>query len=202
MKLLKNEKYEAILLAARKEFISKGFKEASMRTIAKEAGVSLSNIYNYFTNKDALFQVIVRPAKEELFSFVKDQHTEEAFNFELQSTFSYQEKSIDIYIELIDRYREELHLLLYQSEGSSMKHFREEFTNHLDKVNEDYMTLIKEHYPHINEISAFFNRTLSSWMVSIVGDIITHKLSKNKIRDFFREFFRFEFSGWRELTGI
>ena len=59
MRVLKDDKYKSILRAARKEFILRGFKDASMRTIAKDANVGLSNIYNYFKNKDEIFLEIV-----------------------------------------------------------------------------------------------------------------------------------------------
>ncbi len=45
--------------AARKLFITQGFHATSMRDIAKDAGVSLGNLYNYYETKDAIFESIV-----------------------------------------------------------------------------------------------------------------------------------------------
>ena len=45
--------------AARELFISQGFHATSMRDIAKGAGVSLGNLYNYYETKDAIFESIV-----------------------------------------------------------------------------------------------------------------------------------------------
>lgn len=202
MRVLKDDKYNAILDAARNEFIGKGFKDASMRNIAKVAGVGLSNIYNYFMNKDDLFLAIVKPAKDTIFSFITNHHTEEEVNLEWVSTFHYQEEAIDVYIGLLEKYKEELRLLLYRSEGSSMSNFRDVFTDHLTDVSNDYMNMVKNHYHSENEISPFFIHTLSAFMVSIVGEIITHNLNKESIKDFFLEYFRFELAGWRELTGV
>lgn len=42
-----------ILRAAREEFMVNGFRDASLRTIARESGVAVSNIYNYFEHKAA-----------------------------------------------------------------------------------------------------------------------------------------------------
>ena len=52
MQKLKNDIRKQVIIQAKKKFIAKGFKDASMRTIAKNAEVGLSNIYNYFKNKD------------------------------------------------------------------------------------------------------------------------------------------------------
>jgi AcrR family transcriptional regulator len=50
---------ELIESAARELFIKQGFHATSMRDIAKDAGVSLGNLYNYYETKDAIFESIV-----------------------------------------------------------------------------------------------------------------------------------------------
>jgi len=56
--ILKKEKKEKIERAALDEFLSKGFLNASMRTIAQNAQTSTSNLYNYFDSKEKLFYSI------------------------------------------------------------------------------------------------------------------------------------------------
>lgn len=202
MRVLKDDIHNSILIAARNEFISKGFKDASMRDIARSAGVSLSNIYNYFKNKDELFLAVIKPAKDDIFAFIDLQHSEKNISFHGVTSFENQEESVEAYIQLIDRYREELRLLLFHSEGSSLKNFRDNFTDYLTQVSINYMSLLKKHHPRVHDVSEFFMHALCSWMVSILGEIITHDLDKQKIREFFREYFRYEISGWRELTGL
>ena len=58
--------YEAVLECAKKEFLEKGYKDASLRTIAKEAGTSTSSIYTRFGDKEGLFRAIVEPVAEEM----------------------------------------------------------------------------------------------------------------------------------------
>jgi AcrR family transcriptional regulator len=179
-----------------------GFKDASMRNISKEAQVGLSNIYNYFKNKDEIFIAIVNPAKDELFRFITRQHTEENVDFSKASAFGHQEEAIEYYINLIDTYKEEIRLLLFSSQGSSIDNFRDALTDHITQVSYNYLELEKKYYPHANNVSHFFIHAMASWMVSILGEIVTHDLNKKKIREFFREYFRFGFAGWCELTGI
>jgi AcrR family transcriptional regulator len=50
---------EKIEEAACELFIKQGFHATSMRDIAKGAGVSLGNLYNYYETKDAIFESIV-----------------------------------------------------------------------------------------------------------------------------------------------
>ncbi len=202
MKILKDDKYQFILQAARAEFISKGFKNSSMRNVARNADVGLSNIYNYFKNKDEIFSVIVMPAKKDLFRFITRQHTEEGVDFNSMSALGHSEDAIEEYIDLIYKYKEEYRLLLYQSEGSSFSNFRDSLTDHMTQISYTYMELIKKYHPNANEVSCFFFHTLASWMTSILGEIVTHDLSRKKIRIFFDEYFRYGTAGWRELIGI
>ena len=55
MQYPKDDIQKEILKAAEKVFLENGFPKASMREIAQEAQVGLSNIYNYFKSKDDIF---------------------------------------------------------------------------------------------------------------------------------------------------
>jgi AcrR family transcriptional regulator len=50
---------EQIVGAATRVFAEKGFRRATTREVAREAGVSEGTIYNYFENKDALLLAIL-----------------------------------------------------------------------------------------------------------------------------------------------
>jgi TetR/AcrR family transcriptional regulator, cholesterol catabolism regulator len=56
----------AILTAALDAFGAQGFNGASMREVAKGAGTSLSNLYNYFPSKSHLLAEVLRRANAEL----------------------------------------------------------------------------------------------------------------------------------------
>lgn len=56
----------AILNAALEAFGAQGFHGASMRDVAKRAGTSLSNLYNYVPSKSRLLAEVLRRANDEL----------------------------------------------------------------------------------------------------------------------------------------
>jgi AcrR family transcriptional regulator len=58
----------AILNAALEAFGDKGFNGASMRDVARGAGTSLSNLYNYFPSKSHLLAEVLRRANDELYA--------------------------------------------------------------------------------------------------------------------------------------
>ncbi len=60
-------KAEAILDAARREFLASGFGAVSMDAIAREAGVSKATVYAHFTGKEDLFGAVVADLSERYF---------------------------------------------------------------------------------------------------------------------------------------
>ena len=64
MQYSKDDIQKEILKAAEKVFLENGFPKASMREIAQEAQVGLSNIYNYFKSKDDIFCAFERMLHE------------------------------------------------------------------------------------------------------------------------------------------
>ena len=53
---MKPDKRELILEAAARVFGEKGFHQATVEEIAKEAGVGKGTIYQYFDSKDEIFR--------------------------------------------------------------------------------------------------------------------------------------------------
>ncbi|HEX2925460.1 MAG TPA: TetR/AcrR family transcriptional regulator [Ruminiclostridium sp.] len=72
MLYLKEEVKEKILSSALMAFKEYGFIGASMRLIAKNAGVSLGNVYRYFKSKEDLFNTIIEPVYRSYIGFIDE----------------------------------------------------------------------------------------------------------------------------------
>lgn len=59
MQTLKPEMRDDILRAAKELFFLRGFSGTTMRQVADRVGVSVSNLYKYFKNKDDLLEAVV-----------------------------------------------------------------------------------------------------------------------------------------------
>jgi AcrR family transcriptional regulator len=66
MQVLKEDVKNKIVNAAAEEFLLNGFENSSLRVIASQAGITIGNIYSYFSSKDDLFNHVVSPAAEAL----------------------------------------------------------------------------------------------------------------------------------------
>jgi AcrR family transcriptional regulator len=72
MQTLKDEVREGILAAAMDEFLKKGFSGSSMNAIANSAGISVSNIYNYYPGKEPVFEALTDGVARSLKKLVTD----------------------------------------------------------------------------------------------------------------------------------
>lgn len=90
---------EALILAARKCFASKPFRDVTTRMVAEEAGVNASLIRYYFVNKDGLYQQTLANVAEEFqrtVSFFVAENPEKPFEALLRGHAEIVRKNPDI----------------------------------------------------------------------------------------------------------
>ena len=124
MQTLKDDVRENILQAALKEFHAKGYQDASMRSIAYRAGMTVGNLYRYFQNKDDLFYNIIGPVYNRLLNFVLD---EKPKSKDAQAHINFQEYIVDSLVDIHKRYRSELLIIINGCTGTRYEKAREEF---------------------------------------------------------------------------
>lgn len=71
MQVPKPKVRKKILDSAIDEFLVAGYRRASMRNIAQQAGITVGNIYAYFSGKDDLFETIISPVLESVNKLVR-----------------------------------------------------------------------------------------------------------------------------------
>lgn len=203
MQFQKDDIRKTILQVARHEFIAKGFKDASMRTIAAKSGIGLSNIYNYFRNKDEIFTEVLSGLLAAM-KFLMDEHNKpENIDLYIQDTDAYVKSQIKLFFGTIHRYKEDFNLLLFKSAGSSLENFRKEYINRHTAIGVEYLKIAQVKYPFINTIiSPFFIHTMSSWWMSILGEMVSHNLTDKELEDFIHEFIDFGTAGWKRIMKI
>lgn len=188
---------------ARNEFFKNGYKGASMRDIAVKSGVGLSNIYNYFKNKDEIMKEVLSPLINAMDEITETHNSPEYINTDIFTSSLYLKEHTRIYVDLLIKYREELKLLLFNAHGSSFENFRETYTDQHTKIGLEYMMKMKSKYPHINiKVSDFFIHTMSSWWLSILGEVVSHELDHHEIEEFLTDYVAFGTAGWKKLMNV
>jgi AcrR family transcriptional regulator len=203
MQTQKDDIRKNILAIARTEFIKKGFKDASMRMIAKKAGVGLSNIYNYFKNKDEIFCEVLSGLLMAIDQVTEEHNSPENIDLYVFNSDEYIHSQIHMFVELIDHYQEDFRLLLFKASGSSLENYRDDITDRHTETGKEYIRKMKEKYPSVNaDISVFFIHTMSSWWISIIVELVSHDLSHDELERFIGEYMEFGTAGWKKIMGL
>ncbi|ETK00810.1 TetR family transcriptional regulator [Tannerella sp. oral taxon BU063 isolate Cell 2] len=201
----KTQNHASILQAARAEFLERGFQDTSMRTIARLSGVTLSNIYNYFRDKDTLFRAVLQPLLDSFEDLLARHNSDYYLTTDVYSMKSYQEHMLNEFMRLPQHFRAELRLLLFHAAGSSLEYFRDTFCERQTREGIRYIRLMKERYPDrvTGDVSPFFLRTVSSLWLTVMGEIVRHdELSEADIERFLSEYLAFGTAGWKALLGL
>ena len=193
-----------ILQAAREEFITKGFRDASLRVIAREAGVTVSNIYNHFDNKDDLFRAILSPLLEASESILKEHCSEACMELYMNTPSRFRDVTVDEFVKLTKDFRTEIKLLFLRSGGSSLEHYKEDILQRQVTFGLMYLRAFKEKFPQVCcDVSPFFLKLSSTWWVNILTEIVSNDaLTEAELEQGLREYVTFATAGWKELMHI
>ena len=190
-----------VLATATEEFFENGFAGTSMRAISALSGVSMSNIYNYFKDKNEILYAVLQPLLEAFDCLLSRYGDKEYIEANFSSIGDYQTSVVNEFMEILNNFREELRLLLFRSAGSSFENFQYTFAEKYSQANSLCITLMKRRYPHIKtDFSNIFIRSLSSFWITIMGEIITHdELTPSEIKHFLEEYLQYSTAGWETM---
>lgn len=203
MQYPKDDIQKDILKAAAKVFLAKGFPKTSMREIAEEAQVGLSNIYNYFKSKDEIFRKVVHPVISAFDRMLHEHHGPQGADILEMYSPQYLRRVIEEYLTLIRVHRPLLVLLLFQAQGSGLERFREEFTERSTVLVKEYFRQMKEKHPQMSvNVTDFSIHLHTAWMFTMFEELLMHRVDEEDLEKIVTEYITFEVTGWRELMKI
>lgn len=178
MQILKDEIKESILKAAKTFFLDVGFEKASMNMIAKEAGVSKSNLYNYFSSKEEIFYALTEEAYIQIENTMENllkHDSEECFQLERFTTLMTKEL-----IGLLTKYREEILLILDRSEGTKFENAKDKIIRRLEEHSK---WEFKQYHTILENEDWFFAHYVSTSLIEGLLEIIRHNQSDTWIQN-------------------
>lgn len=192
-----------ILKAARREFIQKGFRGLSMRSIAKEAGCSLSNLYNYFNSKDDLFTKVLEPTLNEIKNALRAAKEIQLPEGQFITSLEKEQECNRIIIDYIEEHRDDMKLILLKSSGSSIESFPEYLVEKHQEMFVNYLDYLKKNFPEKIEhgISDFFIHTVSSAYLNIVVEFLTHDIPHDEMLRYTDEMIKYSYNGFIGLLA-
>lgn len=109
---------ENLLVSARKEFLQYGFRDASLRRISADSGVSTNSIYTRFGDKSGLFTAIVKEAADELMAIYSDSIKKAGEATDISRAEDAGDEGTNLVLEYIYRHPEEFKLIFCCSAGT------------------------------------------------------------------------------------
>lgn len=126
-----DETHEKILECGKRHFLKYGFEKSNLRDICKDACVTTGAFYRHFDNKNELFEAIVSPVADKIFSNFFDYEKESIDSIKTKHNEKVSRVHIDGTIEtalfLFDN-KEIYSLIINGSYGTSYENFLEKLT--------------------------------------------------------------------------
>lgn len=168
--------------AALKEFTEKSFKDASLRSIAKEAHVSTGALYAYYKNKAELFESIVGDHVR---------HLKQVFEPKGENDYADLGKSRIIELTLYTyRNFKVMKLLVGGSSGSDYEELFHELTNQV----------VSGLMPHVNDdISMDYMHALISGIFASYKELVVHEAPRCKAGTNMSLLWDFYEAGWNKV---
>jgi AcrR family transcriptional regulator len=143
MQYLKDDVKDNIIKAALKEFSEKGYRDSSMRVIARNADIVMGNIYRYFKNKETLFNSTVGPIYEQIAGIsAKVQAEIETMSgpWEDDQAIALIKRLYNQILETFSGHGTEILILLDKSGGSPYENTKKELIAQIQSVLETRLT--------------------------------------------------------------
>lgn len=203
MQLLKDNIRSRILDVAKQQFELKGYAKTSMRQIAVEVGVGVGNLYNYFESKDGLFREVVRPVLHALEALLQEHHGIRGEDIMMMKSENYLKGCIDEYVSLIETHHRLMKILLFRAQGSSLEHFRRDYTDRSTTLVKAWFAMMQQKHPMIHtDVPDFIIHLHTVWMFTMFEELLMHSTSKEEMEAILHNYILFEIQGWRAIIQI
>ena len=201
-----NEKLRADLLeAGKREFMENGFRGASLKSIAASLGVTTGAIYRYYTDKEALFDELVRePAKELVERYQTLQQTFAGRNLEeqLQKLPEVPDKEASWMMDFLYDHFDAFKLIACCSSGTKYEHYLDTLAEIEDNAGRALIEKMAEAGYSLPQIDDELIHIMSSALFNGIFETVRHDMPREKALRYMASLRDFYSAGWFKLLGI
>jgi len=202
MPIDKTANHEKIVAAAKKEFLTYGFTDASMRHIAEEAGMSASGLYKHFASKEEMFSALVEPAYQGLLDiFQLEAGDQEQLIGKCDLSFLETGQDAKLSISYIYDHLDAFRLIICKSQGTKYESFLHDLAVLEEKMTLSFMEELKKQGVKLNEFDKRELHLLTTTNISAVFQTVEHDLTREEAMHYADTLDRFFSKAWREFFG-
>jgi len=195
--------HELIIAAARDEFMTYGFADASMRRIASAAGMSAAGLYKHFPGKEDMFAALVEPACQGLMALYRQEETAERSALQNGTLTEKWENGGEAKLAMtyIYDHLDAFRLLICKSRGTRYESFLHDLAVEEEKTTITMMDMLKAQGMKINSVREEELHLLVTANVNAVFQAVEHGFSREKAMHYADTLDAFFSSGWQTLFG-
>jgi len=176
---------QRILQVGKRTFIEKGYENAYLRDIAREAGVTTGAIYGHYKDKDALFADLVRPVLDGLkgeLSKIRKQY--QVIDNDLLRENPMKMLPSDNVVDFVFDHLDEVSLLLQSADKTSLRNWQEDLFQEGVSEAEAYQRKWKEAGILSDDLdSGFLSIITASFFKSII-EAVSRGYDRKKTKQF------------------
>lgn len=198
-----------LLQCIRKEFLEKGYEEASLNHIAKMAGITSAGVYRHFTSKEDMFISLVEPTLnefKELWKKIMDDICADISDKSSKKNYSRYRKYFSIrLLEFIyenDDHMQGAKLLVTCSHGTKYENFENYLVEMDVNATKELVSKFKDIGVHCNEISDDELRAVATVFVFSFCEIIKHQFPKKLSYEYVDFIDRLLNPGCKDIIGF
>lgn len=191
--------------AAREEFLTYGYMNASMRRIAAAAGCTTGTLYYRFRDKGELFRYLVDDAANEFMELYKNANEEFSKlppSSQISCMAMYSHQHLDEMLGIIYRNFDAFKLIVSCGAGSGYEDYIDRLARMEEESTVAFIGTLKDAGRDVPEIRQELCHMLSNALFNGIFETVVHGFSYTQARDYVHGLERFFTAGWYELLGM
>ena len=181
-----------------------GYERASLRVIARRAGVTTGAIYGYYPDKAALFDAIVTEPAEALYEkFLSAVNRFESLSLEDQykKVEGVATNEMGMLLDILYKNHDAFLLVLSRSSGTRWESYLDLLIKIEEDSSRDFLIRMKEAGQNIPDISNHMIHMIASAYFNAFAEIILHDMPRDEATEYIGTLNDFFTAGWMKLLN-
>lgn len=194
--------YEKVLECAKAEFLQKGYKEASLRSIAEKSNTSTGSIYTRFSDKEGLFKALVLPVVNDLktwFLDVQEEFHQLTDETQKEEVYKYSEDKMRAFVDYIYDNYDIFKLLITCAYGTQFSMFIHDFVEIGVEYTFKFTKATGNDAFSSGRVTPELLHMLSSAFYTGIFETVVHDMTREKAHIYVEQLQKFFQCGWKDI---